>query len=79
MVWLPSRGRSHGETGLLAKQEDAVSLADAIERLLKDRALATRCARAARQRIERDFDFEKSAALLRAEFARAHELDHNGT
>jgi glycosyltransferase involved in cell wall biosynthesis len=65
---------TEGETGLLAKQEDAVSLAAAIERLLDDRELAARCARAARARIEQDFDREHSAAALRAEFVRASEL-----
>jgi len=60
-----------GETGLLAKQGDAASLAHAIERLLDDRALARRCALAARGRIENDFDAERSAATLRREFALA--------
>lgn len=63
-----------GETGLLAKQGDSVSLAEAIERLLDDRELAVRCARAARARIEEDFDVERSAAALRREFTRATEL-----
>ena len=46
---------------------DRRTLAQALE-------LAVRCARAARARIEEDFDVERSAAALRCEFARAIEL-----
>ena len=58
-----------GETGLLATQGDAASLARALERLLDDGELASRCARAARARIESDFDRERSAAAMRVLFA----------
>jgi glycosyltransferase involved in cell wall biosynthesis len=41
----------HGETGLLAPPGDAAQLADHLERLLRDAALCTRLADAARRAI----------------------------
>jgi colanic acid/amylovoran biosynthesis glycosyltransferase len=58
-----------GETGLMVKQQDPVTLADAIERLLGDQDLRVRLATNARQLIERDFDIRRNAALRREIFA----------
>lgn len=57
-----------GETGLCVPEGDPDRLADAIERLLGDAALRSRLARAARARVERDFDIHRNAARLRALF-----------
>ncbi|WP_136685137.1 glycosyltransferase family 4 protein [Falsirhodobacter xinxiangensis] len=54
-----------GTTGLLAGEGDAASLAESIARLLKDPALRDRQSRAARARIEADYDVTHSAAALR--------------
>ena len=59
---------AHGETGLIAKQGDAESLADAIERFQCDGDLAESCARVARRRIEEDFDQASNTEALRAVF-----------
>ncbi|MFO7633037.1 MAG: glycosyltransferase family 4 protein [Caldilinea sp.] len=55
----------HERTGLLASQNDAPSLADALQRLLDDRALRAQLGAAARLRIERDFDSTQNSAKLR--------------
>lgn len=57
-----------GETGLCVPEADPDRLADAIGRLLGDAALRSRLARAARARVERDFDIHRNAARLRALF-----------
>jgi glycosyltransferase involved in cell wall biosynthesis len=54
-----------GATGLLVEERDAGGLAEGLHRLLGDAVLRERLARAARQRIERDFDIHKNAARLR--------------
>lgn len=59
----------HGETGLCVAQRDPAALADALAIVLDDPALRDRLARNARAMIERDFDVERNAALLRALFA----------
>jgi glycosyltransferase involved in cell wall biosynthesis len=63
----------HGVHGLLV-EGDAVSLADALERLLNDAALHARLARAARERICERFDSRRTTLALRDLFAqqRAH-------
>jgi len=64
----------HDRTGLLVPERDAFALADAIERLVDDRALRTRLARAARRRVEERFDRRDQAlelARLRAQPAPA--------
>ncbi len=48
-----------GETGFLVPPRDPVTLADRIERLMLDRALARRMGRAGRSRVERYFTWEK--------------------
>jgi colanic acid/amylovoran biosynthesis glycosyltransferase len=59
----------HDESGLLVPERHPASLADAIERLLDDRALRTRLAAGARRRIEHDFDIASNTAELRSLFA----------
>lgn len=59
----------HGETGLCIAQRDPAALADALAVVLDDPALRDRLARNARALIERDFDVERNAALLRVLFA----------
>jgi glycosyltransferase involved in cell wall biosynthesis len=60
-----------GETGLLVPQGDARALADALERLIADPEERVRLARAARRRIEADFEVHRNTALLGEVFARA--------
>jgi Glycosyltransferase len=50
----------HGTSGLLVPPEDPLALADEIERLARDRALATTLGENARQRIENRFDADKN-------------------
>lgn len=57
-----------GVTGLMVAQHDPEALADALSQLLGDGALRVRLAAAARERLERDFDLVKNAALLREVF-----------
>jgi glycosyltransferase involved in cell wall biosynthesis len=53
------------ETGLLVPQHDPVRLADALERLVTDRALGSRLSRSARALIEDSFDVHVQAQALR--------------
>jgi glycosyltransferase involved in cell wall biosynthesis len=53
-----------GETGLLVEQNDPVGLAEAIARLLHDRQLARRLAKAGREVVLREFDINNSARTL---------------
>ncbi len=62
---------SDGLTGLCVAPDDPVALADALERLLRDRSLRERLARAAREAIVRDFDIDRNARLLREQFTSA--------
>jgi colanic acid/amylovoran biosynthesis glycosyltransferase len=59
---------SDGETGLMVPQGDATALADSLARLLDDADERVRLARAARRRIESDFEVHRSAARLREIF-----------
>ena len=63
-----------GTTGLLAREGDAASLARAMGQLLDDPELRERQSRAARARIEADYDVTRSAAALREIFADLHAL-----
>lgn len=60
-----------GETGLCVAPQDARALADALERLLADRALREQLSAQARRLIERDFDIVRNAAQLRDLFRAA--------
>ncbi len=51
-----------GEHGLIVPDRDPPALADAICRLLNDRALAEQLGRAARQRVETELTWEQTAA-----------------
>ena len=59
----------HEETGLLVAQNDALALANAIERLLADAQLRVRLAREARTLIEGHFDIRRNGARQRALFS----------
>ena len=56
------------ETGLIVPEHDPASLADAIERLLDDEALAVRLATNARQLVEEEFDIHRNTVGLRTLF-----------
>ena len=56
------------ETGLLVEPGDPAALADALERLLRDRELARRLASSGRATIEREFDLRSNAARLADRF-----------
>jgi glycosyltransferase involved in cell wall biosynthesis len=60
-----------GETGLMVSQRNPADLAKALRRLLHDAPLRQRIAAAARALIERDFDIQRNAALLREVFREA--------
>lgn len=55
-------------TGLIVPEHDPVALADALGRLLDDPGLRTDLARAARKRIETDFDCRRQAELVADSF-----------
>jgi glycosyltransferase involved in cell wall biosynthesis len=59
---------SHGVEGLLADPADARSLADCIARQLQDGAHAVAMARAARRKVENDFNVAREAEKLHAAF-----------
>ncbi|MGQ7843954.1 glycosyltransferase family 4 protein [Granulosicoccus sp. 3-233] len=56
------------ETGLCVPQGDAEALASAMLRILDDKALRQRLARAGRRRVERNFDQKRNSAVLRSVF-----------
>ncbi len=56
----------HGETGLLAPERDAATLAEHLVALLGDPALRDRMGMAARQRVTESFDHRRQAASLAA-------------
>lgn len=56
------------ETGLLVPQENAMALADAIERLINNGPLRVRLAEKARQLIEMQFDIHLNAEQIRKHF-----------
>jgi colanic acid/amylovoran biosynthesis glycosyltransferase len=62
-----------GRTGLLAPEKDAVALADALERLHRDRELAKRLAEEGRRHVLERFNLLLNAARLRDQLAAAAE------
>jgi glycosyltransferase involved in cell wall biosynthesis len=59
------------ETGLLVPAKDSTALADAIERLARDRELRRALGRAGRQRIENNFTIQKTIEPLLQRFEEA--------
>ena len=57
-----------GETGLVVPEHDPAALADALERILQDPALATRLSEHARAHVEQGFSLEQSVKILRSLF-----------
>jgi glycosyltransferase involved in cell wall biosynthesis len=53
------------ETGLIVAERDSEALADAIERVLTDDALAKRLGKAARRRVEARFDADMTHLVLK--------------
>jgi glycosyltransferase involved in cell wall biosynthesis len=62
----------HGETGLLVPPARADLLADAIEQLAKDPRLRAAMGSAGREKVEAEFDSERTAAQLRAVYEHVH-------
>ncbi|MDX6536351.1 MAG: hypothetical protein QOD37_692 [Gaiellales bacterium] len=57
-----------GETGLIVPEHDPAALADALERILADPALATMLSQNARVHVEQGFSLEQSVTILRSLF-----------
>ena len=64
-----------GETGFLVNEKDVGGLADRLERLLKDPELRRRLGRAARAKMQREFDNRTQVAELEALYDRAVAAD----
>ena len=60
-----------GSTGMIVPQRDPAALADAIGTLLEDPSEAQRLARAARRRVEKQFDLRQNVAEVRSLFEEA--------
>ena len=54
----------HEETGLLVSPGETATLVEALERMIRDRALRLRCGQAGRERVEQHFRIEKTVAPL---------------
>jgi glycosyltransferase involved in cell wall biosynthesis len=65
-----------GVDGLLVDERDPAALGRAIERLWRDDELAAQLGRAARHRVERDFDLVENTRRLRAFFEGVPVHDH---
>ena len=59
-----------GVTGLLVPECDAAALAEALQRLYRDRALAARLAEAGRARVLREYNLYRNTAYLYALLSR---------
>jgi glycosyltransferase involved in cell wall biosynthesis len=57
-----------GETGLVVPERDPSALADALERILRDPALATRLSERGRAHVQQGFSLEQSVQTLRTLF-----------
>ncbi len=66
----------HGETGLLADPEDAAGLADQLQRLIREPALAARLAEAGREKVAREYDSAANARQLAARIRAVIEQNH---
>ena len=64
-----------GRTGLLVPERSPAALADALGRLLDDRALRLRLAEQARSLVEEHFDVHRQASALRSVFERVASAD----
>jgi glycosyltransferase involved in cell wall biosynthesis len=62
----------HGTSGILVRPEDSVALADEIEKLTHDRALAVSLGENARKRVESRFDADKNVDARLELFAGPH-------
>jgi colanic acid/amylovoran biosynthesis glycosyltransferase len=69
----------HGETGLVVRERDAVSLADALERLITDTLLRKRLGQQARRMIAEGFQSQHNAAKLAAIFQQVSAPYRNST
>ena len=61
----------HDRTGLVVSPEDPDAIARALERLVDEPALGPRLARAARRRVEQDYDIRRNARQMGALIRRA--------
>jgi len=59
-----------GVSGLLVPEKDAVALADALQRLLKDKELCMRLGKHGRQKVLHEFDIDKTTAQVATLFER---------
>ena len=67
------------KTGLLVEPQDAAGLAEAIDRLMRDRPLAARLAAAGRRRVEEHFNLETCLEPLIERYRRRLDSDRAGT
>jgi colanic acid/amylovoran biosynthesis glycosyltransferase len=59
------------ETGILTPPRDARAIADALERLAVDPALARGLARGGRERVQAQYDARSNARMLASKFGRS--------
>jgi len=60
-----------GETGLVVQQGSPEAIAHAVDKLLRDPALATRLGKAAREYVKNNHSYTNHAKRMLAEFERA--------
>jgi len=59
-----------GESGLLVQEKDATALADALQRLIEDKALRARLSQNGRRKVLQEFDVDQNGAQLASLFER---------